>query len=121
MSYWYPARLKSHEKEGWWWVECKESDSDYEPGDWFWLSVSPKLRLFDYPGGPARGQLSKDEFDALHREYLNKAEPTLTEVRQAVQDIIDVQNDRFNEIASNPREPVAVEPSKGIKYLIIVH
>lgn len=70
-AYDYPVRMRRNlEKPGWYWVEFKEPDhyDDPAPGEYYWLALSPKLRLFDAPGYSARGQLSKADFRSLEKE-----------------------------------------------------
>lgn len=64
------------DREGWWWLKytepAHETSYGWEAPEEYWLAVSPKLRLFDYPGGPARGQLSKIDFRYKYNQWLKK-------------------------------------------------
>lgn len=73
MSYYIARQMKPHEtKEGWWWVKFDNESYD-NPGDPYWSVVSPKLRVWQYPGGPAEGQLSKADFDYLTKAWHERA------------------------------------------------
>lgn len=64
------------DRKGWWWLKytepAHETSYGWEAPEEYWLAVSPKLRLFDYPGGPARGQLSQIDFDYEYKHWLDE-------------------------------------------------
>lgn len=127
------AGFKKHpDKEGWYTLDEMDHSNTYsdppQPPEFYTLAVTPTGRLCDYPGGPMRGQLSRQEFSDLKKTL--KASTSVT-AKHISADVIKADVIKGGSITGSPiqkeKKPVATKiatytlpPNNGVKVTVNV-